>query len=111
MVGHDRHRAAPGTDPLAVDSSAFGRHDVVLSQGSAARALLGPRITVNSFHHQAIDDPGSFTVTGRCPDDRVIVSEPFSDLPGVWHEIEPASAVTVPSAATMRGMRRETVEM
>jgi predicted glutamine amidotransferase len=29
------------------------------------------------------------------PDDRLIVSEPFSDLPGVWHEIEPSSAVTV----------------
>jgi predicted glutamine amidotransferase len=29
------------------------------------------------------------------PDDRVIVSEPFSDLPGLWHEIEPASAVMV----------------
>jgi glutamine amidotransferase len=28
-------------------------------------------------------------------DDRLIVSEPFSDLPGVWHEIEPDSAVTV----------------
>ena len=28
-------------------------------------------------------------------DDRVIVSEPFSDLPGVWHEIPPATAVTV----------------
>jgi putative glutamine amidotransferase len=72
LVGHDRHRAAPGTDPLAVDSSAFGRHDVVLSSGSAARALLGARLTVNSFHHQAIDDPGTFRVTGRCPDDDVI---------------------------------------
>jgi predicted glutamine amidotransferase len=29
------------------------------------------------------------------PDDRLIVSEPFSDLPGVWHEIDPSSAVTV----------------
>ena len=28
-------------------------------------------------------------------DDRVIVSEPFSDLPGLWQEIPPASAVTV----------------
>jgi glutamine amidotransferase len=28
-------------------------------------------------------------------DDRVIVSEPFSDLPGVWHEIPAATAVTV----------------
>jgi glutamine amidotransferase len=29
------------------------------------------------------------------PDDRVIVSEPFSDLPGVWQEIPPDTAVTV----------------
>jgi predicted glutamine amidotransferase len=29
------------------------------------------------------------------PDDRVIVSEPFSDLPGVWQEIPEATAVTV----------------
>jgi predicted glutamine amidotransferase len=27
-------------------------------------------------------------------DDRLIVSEPFSDLPGVWHEIPEATAVT-----------------
>jgi len=27
-------------------------------------------------------------------DDRLIVSEPFSDLPGVWREIPPATAVT-----------------
>jgi predicted glutamine amidotransferase len=28
-------------------------------------------------------------------DDRLIVSEPFADLPGVWQEIPPATAVTV----------------
>jgi predicted glutamine amidotransferase len=28
-------------------------------------------------------------------DDRVVVSEPFSDLPGVWHEIPPDSAVAI----------------
>ena len=27
--------------------------------------------------------------------DRLIASEPFSDLPGVWHEIDEASAVIV----------------
>jgi predicted glutamine amidotransferase len=27
--------------------------------------------------------------------DRVIVSEPFADLPGAWHEIPQATAVTV----------------
>lgn len=72
LVGHDRHRAAPGTDPLAADASAYGRHDVVTKPGSMAYALLGPRLTVNSFHHQAVDDPGTFTATGWCPDDRVI---------------------------------------
>jgi predicted glutamine amidotransferase len=29
------------------------------------------------------------------PDDRLIVSEPFADLPGVWHEIPQSTAVTV----------------
>jgi len=29
------------------------------------------------------------------PDDRLIVSEPFADLPGVWQEIEQGTAVTV----------------
>lgn len=29
------------------------------------------------------------------PDDRMIVSEPFSDLPGVWQEIPESTAVTV----------------
>jgi glutamine amidotransferase len=28
-------------------------------------------------------------------DDRLVVSEPFSDLPGVWREIPPSTAVTV----------------
>jgi putative glutamine amidotransferase len=72
VVGHERHRASPGTDPLAADASAFGRHEVVTKPGSQARALLGARLTVNSFHHQAVDDPGTFTPTGWCPDDRVI---------------------------------------
>jgi putative glutamine amidotransferase len=72
VIGHDRHRAAPGTDPLAADASAFGRHDVVIRAGSRAHALLGSRTTVNSFHHQAVDDPGSLTAVGWCPDDQVI---------------------------------------
>jgi predicted glutamine amidotransferase len=28
-------------------------------------------------------------------DDRVVASEPFSELPGVWHEIDESSAVIV----------------
>jgi putative glutamine amidotransferase len=72
LIGHDRHRASSGTDPLAADASAFGRHDVVIRPGSRAHALLGSRVTVNSFHHQAVDDPGSLTAVGWCPEDRVI---------------------------------------
>jgi putative glutamine amidotransferase len=72
VIGHEGHRAAPGTDPLAADASAYGRHDVVVKPGSQAYALFGPRLTVNSFHHQAVDDPGTFTPVGWCPDDRVI---------------------------------------
>jgi predicted glutamine amidotransferase len=29
------------------------------------------------------------------PGDRLIVSEPVNELPGLWHEIEPSTAVTV----------------
>ena len=72
LIGHERHRAASGTDPLAADASAYGRHDVVIRPGSRAHALLGAHATVNSFHHQAVDNPGEFTAVGWCPDDRVI---------------------------------------
>jgi putative glutamine amidotransferase len=72
LIGGDRHRAEPGTDPLAAEASAYGRHDVVTKSGSRARAVLGARLTVNSFHHQAVDDPGAFVPTGWCPDDRVL---------------------------------------
>ncbi len=72
LIGHERHRAAGGTDPLAASASAYGRHDVVLQPGSDAYALLGSQLTVNSFHHQAVDDPGTFTAVGWCPEDRVV---------------------------------------
>jgi putative glutamine amidotransferase len=72
LIGHEGHRAAPGTDPLAADASAYGRHDVITKPGSQAHALLGAHLTVNSFHHQAVDDPGEFVPSGWCPDDRVL---------------------------------------
>jgi glutamine amidotransferase len=39
--------------------------------------------------------PENQTFQRLSSDDRVIVSEPFSDLPGMWHEIPPSTAVTV----------------
>jgi hypothetical protein len=43
--------------------------------------------------HRLYPDNARFERLGA--DDRLIVSEPFSDLPGVWHEIPEATAVTV----------------
>jgi putative glutamine amidotransferase len=89
LVGHAKHQAESGTDPLAADATMYGRHDVVLQPGSQAGNLLGARLTVNSFHHQAVDDPGSFTATGWCPEDRVveIIEDPRRSFAmGVqWH--------------------------
>jgi predicted glutamine amidotransferase len=47
---------------------------------------------VDTIRHLHPDNPRFARLS---PDDRVIVSEPFSDLPGVWQEIPPATAVTV----------------
>ena len=115
VVGDDRHRGAKGTDPLAADASAYGRHDVVLKPGSRAHALLGGHTTVNSFHHQAVDDPGSFTATGWCPDDRVIeiIEDPsLTYALGVqWHPERTSDlrvfAALVKAAAGRSGLDRE----
>ena len=117
VIGHERHRAAAGTDPLAADASAFGRHDVVIRPGSRAHALLGPRGIVNSFHHQAIDDPGAFTPVGWCPDDRVVEVVEDSRLRfalGVqWHPERTADqrvfAALVEAAADRSGLHRRPV--
>jgi putative glutamine amidotransferase len=89
LIGDERHRAAAGTDPLAADASAYGRHDVMVRPDSMAHDLLGAHLTVNSFHHQAVDDPGKFQAVGWCPDDRVIEIIEHPEMPfalGVqWH--------------------------
>jgi predicted glutamine amidotransferase len=47
---------------------------------------------VDSIRHLHPDNPRFQRLS---PDDRLIVSEPFSDLPGLWQEIPAATAVTV----------------
>src|SRR4051794_11726435 len=42
VIGSERHQAEPGTDPLAADASAYGRHEVLVRSGSRAYELLGP---------------------------------------------------------------------
>ena len=117
VVGHDRHRGAAGTDPLAAGAAAYGRHDVDTRTGSQAQKLLGTHLTVNSFHHQAVADPGPFTVSGWCPDDRVIevIEDPERAFAvGVqWHPERTADlrlfAALVDAAADRSGLRRAKV--
>ncbi|MFC0006168.1 gamma-glutamyl-gamma-aminobutyrate hydrolase family protein [Micromonospora siamensis] len=59
VVGHDRHRPAPGR---------YGSHGVRFAPGSLAAAVMGEVDRVNSYHHQAVADPGRLTVTGWADD-------------------------------------------
>jgi putative glutamine amidotransferase len=87
----------------------------VVQSGSQAYALLGGRLTVNSFHHQAVDDPGTFTAVGWCPDDRVveIIEDPAHSFAlGVqWHPERTADlrvfAALAEAAARRSGLTRQ----
>jgi putative glutamine amidotransferase len=59
VVGHDLHRPAPGV---------YGTHAVRFAEGSRIAALMGGDREVNSYHHQAVADAGSLTVTGWADD-------------------------------------------
>jgi len=78
-VGHEGHRPGPGV---------FGEHEVKTEPGSAVHAAVGPRVTVKSYHHQGVRDPGSMRVSATA-DDGVIEGV---EVPGsrfavgvLWH--------------------------
>ena len=62
-----------------------------------ARSLFASA-DVDSIRHLHPDNP---RFQRARPGDRLIVSEPFSDLPGVWQEIEAGTAVTVRRGGTL----------
>jgi gamma-glutamyl-gamma-aminobutyrate hydrolase PuuD len=49
LVGHDGHRAAPGT---------FSEHVVTVEPGSLTGSIVGERTTVQSSHHQGLERLG-----------------------------------------------------
>jgi putative glutamine amidotransferase len=63
VFGHTAHRPASGPK--------FGEHQVRLVAGTLCHKILGDEVTVNSFHHQGIADPGGLTVSGWDPDDQL----------------------------------------
>ncbi|GAA0722089.1 gamma-glutamyl-gamma-aminobutyrate hydrolase family protein [Dactylosporangium roseum] len=62
LLGNARHQPSPGV---------YGAHPARFAPGSRAAAVFGPAAQVNSYHHQAVDKPGTLTVTGWADDDVV----------------------------------------
>lgn len=63
-------------------------HEVEFVAGTLAESLYGRRCRVNSWHHQAVDQPGpGVLVSGRAPDGVIEAIEvPDSNFLGVqWH--------------------------
>jgi putative glutamine amidotransferase len=48
----------------------YGTHDITIAEGSRLREILGAeRVAVNSYHHQAVDDPApGFSIVARTDD-------------------------------------------
>lgn len=63
-LGSDRHR--PDGEPR------YGRHSVRVEAGTLSHKVLGEELSVNSFHHQGLADPGTLKPTGWCPEDGLI---------------------------------------
>jgi putative glutamine amidotransferase len=102
VVGHDKHRPAPGL---------YGSHAVRFTPGSIVAELMGADATdVNSYHHQAVADAGRLAVTGWA-DDGVIeaVEDPARRFVlGVqWHpeEADDSRLFDALCAAAQRGRR------
>jgi putative glutamine amidotransferase len=61
-----RHAPEPGV---------YGAHKARFAPGSRAAAIFGDTAEVNSYHHQAIADPGGLTVTGWSDDEVIEAAE------------------------------------
>jgi putative glutamine amidotransferase len=82
LLGNERHQPAPGV---------YGTHPARFAPGSRAAAVFGPTAEINSYHHQAVDKPGTLAVTGWADDDVVeAVEDPrLRFVLGVqWHPEE-----------------------
>ena len=87
-------RARTASRAFQGDLRVLGRGDLwAVRYATAGRRALAVRVGRRRSLRRLYPDNPRFQRLS--PDDRLIVSEPFSDLPGVWHEIPPATAVTV----------------
>ena len=85
---HGIARAVQGTFGVSDGASLWA---VRYATEGPARSLFASA-DVESIRHLHPENPRFQRLS---PDDRLIVSEPFSDLPGLWQEIPGSTAVTV----------------
>lgn len=78
-VGHDDHSPGPGR---------FGSHAVTLVDGSRVASIVGSRVEVPTYHHQAVETHPGFVAVGHA-DDGTLEAMEDPDAPfclGVqWH--------------------------
>lgn len=67
LLGHDRHRVSAAS----WEGTATG-HEVTVAAGSLAHSVLGRTVRVNSYHHQAVADPGRLSAVGWCRQDGIV---------------------------------------
>jgi putative glutamine amidotransferase len=92
LTGEARHQPAPGV---------YGSHPARFAPGSRAAAIFGERADVNSYHHQAVANPGKLTVTGWADDDVIeAVEDPSRRFvfgvqwhPEAAHDVRPFAAL------------------
>jgi putative glutamine amidotransferase len=98
LVGGERHQPAPGV---------LGAHPARFAAGSRVAAFMGTAAEINSYHHQAVDDPGKLVVTGWA-DDGVVEAVEHPEAAFVvgvqWHPEE--SGDGRPFAALVAAARR-----
>lgn len=71
-----------GTEVHSPTVGVHGRHDVALAEGSRLAGILGPRTTVATYHHQAVQSLPESTVATGWADDGII--EAFEICGAAW---------------------------
>jgi putative glutamine amidotransferase len=117
-LGGTLHQDLPSERPGSVDhnpkvSRSSRSHGVSLAPGSRAAETLGTdRVTVNSFHHQAIKDlaPG-LVASGWSEDGLIEAAESSPGNPWLlavqWHPEEMYAELAAPERGLFRGLVRE----
>lgn len=79
VVGHAGHRP---------DLGVYGDHPVRVDAASRLGSILGPRVSVRSYHHQGVADPGKLAAVAWADDETIEAVEDGSHTFAIgvlWH--------------------------